>query len=296
MKPRLVSLQCCGESIEKALAIYYTTMQRNEKFYSDYDVVMFYGHNLPKKDATLNVHGTVGFYAQFLSDLSFLPSCSKEYFINNADSILETLCLRGKITERNWNKLSSNKFLYWEFVRNVPFEYIYPDYYRKVISNSCNLFSIKAIKPLYLERIWPQILFDINEDLFRYSIYALEGNGIIGKYTVNGDNKVDLVRNLSRRCCLSGNSAILLRTIGYRIGIMTTIGYRMHRRSVRPNRNYELNRLFERHSFIVEPTNPILSNHFNSVGFPCIEEEKNNYVFAQVFREYLSLFHNDLHL
>lgn len=291
MKEKLLSLQSCGESVEKAIAIHYTSLFSNEKFYSDYDTITFFGHNLPKKDIKLNVHGTVGFYEQYLSDLKYIPYCSKRYFIDNKKRILEMLCLKRVITERNLHRLCLDDTLMWQFLRNVPFELIYPEYYEKLILESSKQLNIAELKPLYLENSWSQMVFDIKNDFFRYSIYVLEKDGHIGKYTTDGKNYSDLIRNLCRASVMSGNSAILLKQISFRIGNKTIIGYRKHNKSIRHNRNYELKDLLRKHSSLIEPSNAILSREFNNaIGFSS-EEEKTNYVYAKVFREYLESNH-----
>ena len=296
MKEKLLSLQSSGESVEKALAIHYTSLFLNEKFYSNYDITIFFGHNLPKKDRKLNVHGTVGFYAQYLSDLSYIPYCSQNYFVDNKHEILEMLCLKGVITERNWYRLCSDDKLFWLFVKNVPFEFIYPEYYEKLILESCKQLNIANLKALYLEKSWSQMIFDIKNDFYRYSIYILEKDGHIGKYTTDGNNYTDLVRNLNGVSIMSGNSAILLKQIGFRIGNKTIIGYRKHSRSIRHNRNYELNNLLKKHSSLIEPSNSFLSREFDNTLDFSNEEEKTNYVYAKIFREYLESNHTYLKL
>ena len=296
MKEKLLSLQSCSESVEKAISIHYTSLFSNEKFYSDFDTVIFFGHNLPKKDRKLNVHGTVGFYVQYLSDLKYIPYCSKQYFIENKSRILEMLCLKGIITERNLHRLCSDDTLMWYFLRNVPFEYIYPEYYEKLIFESSKQLDITKLQPLYLEDSWSQMVFDIKSDFFRYSIYVLEKDGHIGKYTTDGKNYSDLVRNLCGASVMSGNSAVLLKQIGFRVGNKTIVGYRKHSKSIRYNRNCELKDLLNKHSSLIEPSNIFLSREFNNaIGFTN-EEEKTNYVYAKVFREYLESNHIALKL
>lgn len=294
MKEKLLSLQSSGESVEKALAIHYTSLFSNEAFYSNYDVSIFFGHNLPKKDSNLNVHGTVGFYAQYLSDLPYIPYCSKQYFWDNKNDILELLCMKGVITERNWNRLNSDDNLFWLFIRNIPFEFIYPDYYNKLIVESCKQLNIANLRSLYLEKSWSQMIFNIKNDFFRYSIYALEKDGHIGKYTTDGKNYIDLVRNLNRASVMSGNSAMLLKEIGFRIGNKTIVGYRKHSRNIRYNRNYELGNLLKEHSSLIEPSNVFLGREFDNALSFSSEEEKTNYVYAKVFREYLEKNHTCL--
>lgn len=289
MKKKLLSLQSSGESVEKAISIYYTSLQTNEKFYSNYKTIIFYGHNLPKKNMRINVHGTVGFYVEYLSDIKFVPECSKKYLMENANAILERLCLQGYISERNWNYLLHNKNNYWEFIKKLPFEYLYPQYYVNLIQKSSKLLNIGMLMPLFLEDNWPKVVSGIDSDFARYSIYALEPDGNVGRYYIHG-NVVDdyiLAKNLFSKASLSGNSAILLSTIGHRIGERTIVGYRPHKRSLRPNRNYALNMLLDTHESIIEPSNIILSQQFDLVSNALGDEEKTNIVYAKVFRKYL---------
>lgn len=287
---KLLSLQASGESVEKAIAIHSTSLQTNYDFYSKYKTTVFWGHNLPKKNQRLNVHGTTGFYSEYLSDLKFIPDCSKRYLIDNKRKILHQLCIEGHITERTCNSLHSNDIYYWEFIRKIPFEYLYPKYYKKIITASCRLLNLDSLPQIYLEDNWAKVVSRIDSEHFRYSIYALESNGNVGRYYITGDIEKDyrLVRNFSTKASLSGNSAILLKTISHRIGDNTIVGYREHRRSVRPNRNHALKYLIDRNNVIIEPHNPVLGKVLNTIPSKLGDEQKTNIAFAICFRNFLN--------
>ncbi len=62
----IVSLNNSGESLEKTLALYFTSLEGNEQFYSNNNLLIYYGNNLPKKNPRIHSHGTVGFYKSIL--------------------------------------------------------------------------------------------------------------------------------------------------------------------------------------------------------------------------------------
>lgn len=289
LKNNLLSLQSCGESVEKALSIHYMSLQVNGMFYSNYRTMIFYGHNLPKKNRELNVHGTVGFYAQYLSDLEYVPECSRQYLIGKASEILERLVLKGHVSERNMSKLINSKPLYWEYIRQIPFEYLYPEYYMTLKEKSSKLLNIHLLDSLYVEDNWFKTVLCIHSGFTRYCIYALEGNGIVGKYDIPSDLKkyYHLLKCLSSKAVLSGNSAFLLDSIRHRIDKWTIVGYRPHRRSIRPNREYALRDILNTHTSVIEPSNRIMSEQFDLVPSFIGDEAKTNIVYAKTFRTYL---------
>ena len=69
---KLVSLQTSAESFEKAIALFYYTLMDNKEFYKNYDVYVFYGHNLPKKEKNLSAQGTIDFYYKYYSEFEII--------------------------------------------------------------------------------------------------------------------------------------------------------------------------------------------------------------------------------
>lgn len=221
--------------------------------------------------------------------MNCIPECSRKYLIDKKSYILESLCLQGYISERNLISLLQDANQYWEFIRKIPFEYLYPKFYKRLIQQSCKLLNIDSLLPLYLEDNWPKVLSRINDSYSKYSIYALRSNGDVCRYYIKGDIETDyrLVKQLNSKASLSGNSAILLRSIGHRIGEKTIVGYRPHRKSIRPNRNHALEFLLTSHDFLVEPSNLILNQEFDKFSNEFADELKTNIVYAKMFRSFL---------
>ena len=50
----LISLNCSGESLEKACSLFHTSYSSNKAFYDSFErIVLFYSENLPKKNKLL---------------------------------------------------------------------------------------------------------------------------------------------------------------------------------------------------------------------------------------------------
>ena len=184
----------------------------------------------------------------------------------------------------------NNKPLYWEYIRQIPFEYLYPEYYMTLKEGSSKLLNIHLLDSLYIEDNWFKTALHIHSGFARYSIYTLEGNGIVGKYDIPSDLKqfCHLFKSLSSKAVLSGNSAFLLDSIRHRIDELTIVGYRQHRRSIRPNREYALGILLNKYTSIIEPSNRIMSEQFDLIPSSIGAEAKTNIVYAKTFRMYLA--------
>lgn len=249
----LNSIHNSGESFEKCVSLFYTTLQKNSNFYSDYKVNVFYDHNLPKKNKNLAAHGTVLFYNKYFSDCCWCPPCSQEYLWGKRTDILNNLMFQGIVSARAAEKLNSNYILFWDIVSRLPFEYLYSEFCNKLIQNSEMIFTNIKFIPIELEKNYKEIYFNLGDKKDIYNIYALEHNGIIGLYDMFLDDDFryekrlnHLFKDLSKRSVLSGNSAMLLSaidTISEKEN--SIIGYRKHKYS-RQNRDLALKYLLEK--------------------------------------------------
>ena len=299
MKNKLLSLQCSGDSIEKVLTLYYFALKSNPEFYENYNVELFYGNNLPKKVKSINAHGSIGFYTQYYSKLPFFPKCTKEYLYKNIDSILEKLVKEKHLTVRVAYKLKNDPDRYWEYLRNLPFSYIYPEFIDNLIKKSQQALGFYKISSVMLERNYMSIINQIQSERYRYSIYSLDLNGKIGKHNITNEKKnklVHLYSNLSKSPVLSGNSAVLITAIARRISTKTIVGYREHKRSPRPNRNFALSKLAENRESVLEPKIDKFNVFFNDIDINLSEEERANEAYAKAYLTYIEEVYKNIEL
>ncbi len=304
MKEKLLSLQCCGESIEKVFTLYYFAKLSAPRFYNNYEVILLYGHNLPKKNKNLKVHGSVGFYQSYYNNSPYFPNCSKNHFVSNKDYFLSLLVKQSFLTSRAARKLEQNTKRYLKYIENLPVGYIYPEFIERLTRNSCELLKINHIMPLYLEKNYMSVINLIDKEHYRYNIYALDFLGRIGKYDIPIDRSrklIHLYSELQKAPVLSGNSAFLLRQINSRISNRTVIGYREHKRNIRPNRDFALVHLLQNKKTIIEPEitgfNLFFKKYLNeSPNEKLSDEELANVVFSKAFLQFVTDNHSKLDL
>lgn len=285
----LVSLSCSGESLEKTLSIYYLTLQSNEVFYNQYKVMLYFGHNLPKKNRNSTPHGSIGFYNTYLSDCAQIPSCNFDYLYANRQDILQKLINQKHITCRSAEKMVDNKDRYLFFLKNLPIEYLYPEYHSMLSIKASECLNIYKIVPLFFEKNYMEIISKIHKSRDKYSIYSLDYCGNIGHYYLNYvdvKQMSHLFSDLGKQSVLSGNSAILLEQIGNRISEKSVVGYREHKTNLRPYRDYALTKLIAVHNSILEPSNVGLYKIFDEYRNIATEEQANM-VYAKAFKNFI---------
>ena len=293
-KTELDSIHNSGESFEKCVAMYYCTLQQNIDFYSNFNVNVFYSHNLPKKNNQLSAHGTVSFYEKYFSDFYWCPPCKKEYLWNIKNDVLNNLIKQGIISCRVAEKLSGNFEHFCSIVEKLPFEYLYPEFYDKLIYNSQKILSNVNFISTKLEQNYKLIYSNLGNNKTIYSIYALEQNGIIGHYDMflDDDYRYDkrlehLFKDLGKRPVLSGNSAILLASIdALSIDKSNLLGYREHKQS-RYNRDEALNYILGNREGIIEPKNRNFNKYYDYVDSNMELEDKSNEVVALAYGDYI---------
>lgn len=289
---KLVSLQCSGESFEKSIALFYMSIKDNYNFYKQFDTYVFYGHNLPKKQKSECSQGTIGFYDKYYSFTNYFKYLSKKELIKKKKNILDYLIKIKKISNRNYEKYIFNDELFWNYIKNLPFEYLYPNHYKQIIETVNSSFNVHFI-PLHLEDNLLEVSLNISEGKEKYSIYALEYNGKIGRYYLNFKNNKSFChfcKMLYRKSVLSGNSAILLEQISTRIGKNFIIGYRLHNHDPRPNRDYALNKLLNNNKSIIEPKIIRINDMFKNQDSNISLESKANIVYANAYLEFLNTY------
>lgn len=290
MNKRFLSLSCSGESAEKVLTLYYHAALSNPDFYNSYNVILFYGNNLPKKNPNYCAHGTVGFYERYFSNLSFLPPCTKEYLLKHADSVVEQFVYEGFLTGRQGAALLKDPERFWNFVRNVPFSALYPKFFSALLKKAKEELHIFKLQPLCLEKNFYKLLLKSDIDASHYFLYALEADGTVGTYYLNQSDeneKAHLFSELSRRPVLSGNSGLLIRQIADRIGTHTTVGYRIHKNRIRLNREHALSYLIHNRETVLEPKNTHFTRYYQGLDPNLSDEEKSILAFAAGYRNFL---------
>lgn len=291
---KLVSINNSGESLEKVLALNYCAYISNEKFYSNYNQEILYGHNLPKTSKKIHVHGTIGFYIDYLSDCEWSPIHSYEELWNNKTYILEKLILNGVLTIRTSEKLNSNKELFLKVISNIPVEYIYNNFYNDLLKKTKKIFPNVNFTRIQLENNIEKLYQSLPEEKQYYSIYGLESNGTIGHYYFNikHDDKyikrlLHFYKELNRKISLSGNVAVLLTQIKNTMEDSEyDLGYRERKKHIRTNRNYALNQIINNNG-VIEPKNYFYNSFYNNVNQNLTEEEKSNIVVANSFKQYV---------
>ena len=291
MNERLLSLSCSGESLEKVLTLYYHALLSAPDFYNSYKVILFYGNNLPKKDCTLAAHGTAAFYDRYFKQEPYLPPCSREYLWTHAKEVVHQLVYTGHLTGRQGDALLGSPERFWSFVRNIPISVLYPNFMSALIKKAMEELAIFSLRPLYLERNYYKVLSKIKDNAGHYSIYALEADGTIGTYYLHPNNEHDtahLYSELARRPVLSGNSGLLIHQIANRIGSHTTVGYRVHKKRIRSNREHALSYLLEGRNRILEPKNYYFTTYYHDLDPNLSDEEKSIEAFAAGYRRFLN--------
>ena len=295
-KDVLVSIHNSGESLEKSIALIYNTLNKNFNFYSNYKIIIFYGHNLSKKveNFSTSAHGSIGFYQNNYLNENWCPECSNEYLWNNKQDILNLLINKKIISNRYAEKLYSNIVLYTDFISRLPFGYINSEFINKIINNSKEIFPNVEFIPIDLEKNYAKIYESLPKNKNIYSIYALENKCVIGHYdmVIQLDYRYDkrlqhLFKELGRKAVLSGNSAMFLASISYLTSdIDKTIGYRNHKYS-RPNRDNALYEILKSNNGIIEPKNEDYNSYYDKVTSCNNMEEKSNEVVALAFKDYI---------
>lgn len=290
-KHKLISLTCSGESFEKAITLYYFSKMSNFSFYDDYNVCLFYGHNLPKKNKYLSVHGTVGFYSEYLSNIHFLQFCKKEAIISQKNTIISLMLNNGLISYRNAEKIEKSKNDFWKFVKFMPLEYLYPEFCNELIRKSQDLLCLYKVENLYTEKNIVSDILSIDNSKQIYNIYSLDISGNIGRFFLNCSNKkkqAHLITDLQKKTVLSGNSAYFIKTIENRVLTKTIVGYREHNSYPRPNRNLALNSfLSKKDQNIIEPKIIKMGYYFDTSSSNDLEYT-SNIAYANAYAAFLN--------
>ena len=294
---RIISLHNSGESFEKSVVLYDTARKSDPVFYSKYNLDIFYGHNLPKKNGKINAHGTVGFYEQYFSMYDWCPVHNDEQLWRDRIELLTALTLEGFLTRRSAERLSESPNDFYLFIKRMPMEIVFPEFVEAIKRQVQIVFPNVRFKQLYLEKNFMKVYSTLPEEKWAYSIFSLELNGKIGKYFLNFRKREDLYERrlfhvfseLTRKPVLSGNSAMFIAQIqeaSRKINGM--IGYREHSKEKRQTRDFALNQLIYGRETIIEPKNIVLNQTFSQYANSTYStEELANIVMAKAYEKFL---------
>ncbi len=296
---KIISLQNSGESIEKTIALIYTARQSDPQFYDKNSIIVYYGHNLPKKSKKIMPHGTVGFYEKYLSGFDFNPVKNDKTLIADKNEILQKLLNKRLITEKNREKLNQDDSSYLTFIRLMPMDVVYKETTEFIRRSAEKHFKNVSFRNIYLEENYTKYYASLEKEKWAYSIYSLDYTGTISKFFMpelaNNNyslrNLMHMFGDLDKKSCLSGNSAMFLAAIKDMTRNMRyEVGYREHKREFRRTRNFELESILKARKGVIEPKNTAFNNYFNNTDIVMLKnmEEKANKVIATVYKDFLN--------
>ena len=188
--------------------------------------------------------------------------------------------------------------LFWKYLKRLPIEYLYPKHMKKIIEVASIELNVKLIS-LFFEDNLLETLLNVDSEREKYSIFALEYNGEIGRYYLNyNDNKSfsHLFKMLNIKSVLSGNSAFFLEQILVRDYKNYIIGYRPHKHDVRKNRDYVLSKLLMNNDSLIEPKINRINELFSKQSEELSTEAKANRVYSIAYYDFLEKFKDELML
>lgn len=290
---KFVSLNNSSESLEKSLSLIYTSYMSDEKFYSDKQQYVFYGHNLPKISKSINVCGTIGFYIDNYNDCDWSPIHSYEELWDMKEIVIEKMVTNGKLSIRTAEKLLLDKELYICIITKLPVDYIFEDFYANLISFFRKKYDSVSLKKIDLEKNIKELYTKLPNKKEYYSIYGLESDGRVGHYYMKLDKNnskyinrlLHLYSDLNKRIVLSGNVGILIASIDYNMRNDDYIlGYRERKSHIRHARNYALDNVTP-YKKIIEPKNYVFNSYYDLANHALNEEKMSNEVVAKVFKK-----------
>lgn len=291
---KLISINNSSESLEKSIGVMYTNIKYNPSFYDSYDILVFYGDNLPKTNKEVSVTGTVGFYDKYMSDFDF------EYIfdINGLwfyrEIILNDLVKRKIITVRNANRLINNYSMFSKVIQMMPVYYLYPNFYNDLLEKIKLIMPNVTFKHLDLFDNCEKILSETKDYSLLYKIYGLQLNGDISIFNFSlpqnefyNRSKIHLLRSIKKSIALSGNITVFLSQIKEKLSSYDIIGYR-HHKEVRFTRQIALDKILDScPNTILEPKNRLYNRYFDKYNDIINNEERANEVAANAYYDFV---------
>lgn len=289
----LISLNCSGESLEKACSLFHTSYCSNKDFYDSFDrIVLFYSENLPKKNKSLTgMSGTFSSISNMQHNKLF--SVFECEIANSIDKQILKLKENGIITERVAQKMIVDHLRFDKFIANISIDSIFHDYYQLIIACFNRLYpNVELVKLPVRELLEEYIMTNYGYD-GHSKLYGLQADGNIGTFYLGNMGKIkqyNMIERICRSASLSPNIYMYIRMIKiYASSIYDEymIGYRPMTRYIR--KSYDLGiKSIPSDLLIIEPANTYFREILDSISSSLSVEERGNLGINIAFNEFLS--------
>lgn len=285
---KLVSLCCSGESLEKAVALFYTSYKDNKNFYDYFEeIVLFYSENLPKKNRNMNaMSGTVSSLCEIHTSNFSIPQGTYE-----KRKLINLLVQKEIITDRVGWKLEHDDERFDKILKNLPIEYLYGYYYQNVIDKFSNMFpNVKLVKLSIRDGLEEFISNNYGYD-GHSKVYGLQPDGYIGIYNLGNWGKIkqfNMMERIKRSICLSPNIYVYILMIDLWVSSKKdiVIGYRPMKRFKRQAYDLSIKRL--KSSTYIEPPNIEFGKVLDNISYKLSVEERSNIGILKCFENFLN--------
>lgn len=290
----LISITNSGESLEKTIALMYTSYLSNIDFYKNEEkIIVCYDSNLKKEKSLLYPHGTVGSLIFNHKDRKW--NILKDGYLSlqkNQKQIIEQLLHTNYISKRTSIKLMNNNKKYIEFILNMPFDIIFPEFSNTIIKKFENLFHNVKIVKLNLKLLINNDKNFIITNRFDSKIYFLTANSEFGNIDFCGCSILDILHKLKfiENCpIISGNVYTFIQNIlEYAKNIKyPVIGYRQMKRFPRKAYNNAIKKIIDsKVETLEEPKNTIISKIFDETKNEIPNNSYVNVAICKAFDEF----------
>lgn len=287
----LVSLNCSGESLEKAIALFHTAYRTNRTFYDSFDkIFIFFSENLPKKNKHLiGMSGTLSSITKVEGHAFF--SSEERLLLHSKSLIIENLAYNGLISERVAAKLYDDSNRFDKLQTNIPIDGLFKRYYSNIVERFNILYPNVSLVKLSVKALLPSYLTYSGID-GHSKLYGLQPDGNIGMFNI-GDwgpiRRNNMLERICRSVCLSPNIYMYIRIIDEFCKNSLheyMIGYRPMTRFRRRVYDLAIERL-RPSSLMVEPPNIIFGNILDGISNQYTVEERSNIGVLKAFSDFL---------
>lgn len=275
----LISILNSGESLEKAVVLTKLAFELNEDFYNQYDkITIIYYENLPRKENTFEIHGTIGGLFKNLKEKSFFKYESCEDLWEEKTLILNKLQAKGRISERVKEKLIQDKTHFDKIIRKVPWYFVLEDFKKFLINDFLNLKKVEIKFLDFKEGL------DSMFNLFPYGnngkFYFLDSQGEIGLKTLQKSRQINKYNKtfepLKRSVILSPNVYTFLLGVYSNYTKDSEIGFRNFNKTQRNSYKEGIELLVKERHTVEEPRNSLFNKLLDKIdiGYGNISTEK----------------------
>lgn len=280
---KLISLNCSGESLEKAIVLFLTAYNSNSNrdFYNQFEnIYIFYCENLPKKNKKyLGMSGTISSYLHFINT-NFLFTSEQKDILYSSEKLLLKAYEHRHISERVFDKLLTDEGRRNSVMNNMPISYVFDNYYPFLI----RLFGTMKIRFIHLS------FLDILNTYITSSyyldghskLYGLQSDGVVSTFDIGNmgkERKKCLEDRISRSISISPNVYAFLTAINLWMKEQSEsflVGYRPMKHFTRASYNLAIMDLMKDNSMVIEPKNTVFSAMLDSLSDSLSVEERSN--------------------